>query len=66
MANNQKLLIILLIFAIIFSIASVVLTLSLDNLKPVKYSAPSQPQNIAGESAGGIGLIVEPPAGVLP
>jgi hypothetical protein len=58
---TQKVLIVLLILAIVFSIASVILTISLNDFDSAKFKSPSQsPDVISGSGGGGVGLLVEP------
>ena len=57
MDGLQKLVVVLLIVAIVFSVISIVLTLSLTGLKPINFSKNTHAQESVGAS---IGLFVEP------
>ena len=62
MVSTQTLIVVLLVVAIVFSIGSIALTLSLQDVKPVQV--PSQfSQPVAGNSAGGVGLVIGPSGG---
>jgi len=60
--GSEKVIIILLILAIAFSIGSTIINLAILNFdfKPINVKIPG-PQ-VKGSPVGGIGLIVEPPA----
>lgn len=58
MTEVNKVIVVLLILAIVFSVASMVLTLSLNNIKPVG-SQLSQRGNPVGEQSGNVALDVE-------
>lgn len=63
MTKVNKVIVVLLIIAIVFSVVSVILTLSLNNVKPVG-SEIKQNGNSVGEQKGNLALNVE--TSVLP
>ncbi len=66
MGSKQALIIVLLVVSVLFSVASILLTMSIDVSSPIKvpvqYSSPS----VGSSASGGVGLVVQPSAGGLP
>ena len=61
MDKTQRIIVILLILAILFSVASIFISFSVTNIKiPESNSPPAVTGQVAGESAGGLRLEVYP------
>ena len=56
--ETEKIVAVLLIVAILFSVASIVFNISVSDLKPVKSYSPVA-NKVSGNQDGGIGLVIE-------
>ena len=57
--EGEKIVAVLLIVAILFSVASIVFNLSVSDLKPVNSYSPSVKEGPKGNPASGVGIVVE-------
>ena len=60
MVDTKKTVVLLLILAIVFSLVSVALTLTLGDFRPVSNQATTPGQQVIGDTNGNLELLVEP------